>query len=114
MKFPQKPNHAHNIIQTLVVGDKNNWDAFRDAFSIFDFKSRSQQVADTHEDKIEVIDTFFMSLITKYIEANPLDRMEKNQGQKKKQQGNKRDGIRYYFFHFVNHWHKNKKYIFGG
>ena len=45
---------------------------------------------DSEQQKVQIIDAFFVCLITKYVQANPLYGMKHQQGDEKQQHRNKR------------------------
>lgn len=83
METSQKPNHSDNIVHTLMIGHKNDWDSFGYAVYIFKMVSCTNKISAFQQKKVQIIDTFFMRLIAKKIQTNPLNRMENHQRKSK-------------------------------
>ena len=114
MKSAEKPNHSNNIIHTLMIRHKNQRNIFWNAFYVFKFVGCPQKVRASQQEKIQVIDTYFMGLIAKNMETNPLNWMKNNQSKTETQIINYGNGIRNQFLHALKICRKSKKYIFSG
>ncbi len=92
MESAQVPDYTNDIIKTLMICNKYYGHIFRNGIPILNGIGCSQNPRTQRQAEIEVIDTFFMSLVTKSIQANPLDRMKNNKAQTKAQIINYRNG----------------------
>jgi hypothetical protein len=61
-----------------MIGHKNDGRAFWNTFPILNFIIRSQNMTNSQQDKVQIIDAFFMGLIPKNFETNPLGGMKYN------------------------------------
>ena len=83
MIFPEKPGKTNNIKNTLVVGGKNYRLPNRYKLSVFNFDIRKNEMHRANQEKIQVINTFFMRFVAKYIQTNPLNGMEQTDKKQK-------------------------------
>ena len=54
---------------------------------------------DTEQQKVQIIDAFFVRLVAKYVQANPLNRMKHQQRDEKQQHRDQRQRIGNNFLH---------------
>jgi hypothetical protein len=82
-----------------VVGNNDQRPSLGKGLVIFKSIAGSQQVTATHQQQIEVTDTFLMCGIPKPIKTDPLNWMKDKQGHSKEEEINTGKRIRQYFSH---------------
>ena len=79
------PNNSYNVIHALMIGYNNQRNVFRYAIQILKSVSSAQYISTFYQKEVQIIDTFFMGLVTKCIKTNPLNRMKNHQTKPKTQ-----------------------------